>query len=116
MRKRFQHGNVRKVHGSWVGRYYDEHGKRRYVTLGRASKMSKSEAKEKLSEILKPINNSTVTLSSVKTLGDFAKLVFFPRKEKKWKGSSKDTTEDRMKTHILAEFGAKGIRDFTDDD
>jgi integrase len=78
--------------------------------------MSKSEAKEKLAEILRPINNSTVSLSSIKTVEDFVKVVFFPRKEKRWRGSTKMTTEGRVRTYILAELGARRLRDFTDDD
>ena len=59
MRKRFKTGNVRRIQGSWNGRYYDENGKRRSVTLGRISEMPKSAALRMLSEILRDINGST---------------------------------------------------------
>src|SRR2546426_5263497 len=67
MRKRFQRGSVRKIHGSWNGRYYDENGKRVPVTLGRVSEMTKSEAREKLAEILRPITAGAGSASSEQT-------------------------------------------------
>ena len=55
MGKRYQIGSVSKVHGSWLGRWR-EGGERRVQKLGGVSRMTKSEAKEKLPEILRPIN------------------------------------------------------------
>ncbi len=116
MPKRFQKGNVRKIHGSWIGRYYDEDGVRQSVTLGRVSEMSKSEAREKLAEILRPINAGTRATNSKYTFRDFVRNVFFPRKRRKWKLSTRMTTEDRIETHLVAEFGNRLMVDFIDDE
>jgi hypothetical protein len=57
MGKRFPVGTVSKVHGWWLGRWRKK-GERRVQRLGRVGEMNKSEAKEKLAEILRPINAS----------------------------------------------------------
>ncbi len=43
MRKRFQKGSLRKVHGAWIGRWYED-GQPRSKKLGNVSEMTKSEA------------------------------------------------------------------------
>ena len=83
MRKRFQKGNVMKLHGSWIGRWWED-GQRRAQKLGRTSEMTKSEAKEKLAEILRPIN-ARAESNPNRTFGDFVEGVFFPFYERKWK-------------------------------
>ncbi len=90
MRRRFQKGNVRKIHGSWIGRYY-ENGERRNVNLGRVSEMTKSEAREKLLERIRDVSaNDPVTFE------DFVKRVYFTICRRKWKWSKAMTTEDRI--------------------
>jgi len=116
MPKRFQQGNVRNVHGSRIGRYYDENGVRRYVTLGRVSEITKSEACEKLAEILRPINAGTRATSTNYTFRDFVRDVFFPRKRRKWKTSTRMTTEERIETHLVTEFENREMGTITDDE
>ena len=113
MRKRFQKGNVRKVNGSWNGRYW-KNGKRVSVTLGRISEMrSKSQGMEKLSEILRPLNASTHFLNPNRTFKDFVEQVYLPARRIKWKRSTAMTTEDRIRFHLIGNFANRRLSEIT---
>ena len=114
MGKRFQIGTVSKVHGSWIGRWR-ENGERRVQRLGRVGKMNKTEAKEKLAEILRPINASAEGNPN-RTFGDFVENVYFPFYRRKWKRSTKMTTQDRIQFHLIGEFKNRGLSKLTRDE
>jgi integrase len=114
MGKRFQVGTVNKVHGSWLGRWR-EGGERRVQRLGRVKEMTKSEAKEKLADILRPIN-ATAEGNPKRTFGDFVQNVYFPFYRRKWKRSTKMTTQDRIEFHLIGEFKARRMSDITRDE
>ena len=113
MGKRFQVGTVSKVHGAWLGRWR-EGGERRVQRLGRVGQMNKSEAKEKLAEILRPINASAEGNPN-RTFGDFVKNVYFPFYRRKWKRSTKMTTQDRIEFHLIGEFNKRRLSELTRD-
>ena len=77
MRKRFQKGSVRKMHGAWIGRWRDD-GQPQSKKLGSVSQMTKSQAWEALAEILRPINARVELADRDKTFGDFVDHIFFP--------------------------------------
>jgi integrase len=114
MRKRFQKGNVMKLHGSWIGRWW-ENGERRAQKLGRTSEMTKSQAKEKLAEILGPINAAAESNPN-RVFGDFVEGVFFPFYRRKWKRSTRMTTEDRIEFYLVGEFKERRLCDVTRDE
>jgi integrase len=114
-RKRFQTGSVSKVHGSWLGRWRED-GELRSQTLGRVSEMTKSQAKEKLAEILAPINAAAKPSSPHRTFGDFVRHTFFPFQRRKWKRSTKMTSEDRIKFHLIGGYGPRMLSDITRDE
>ena|SRR5437867_6458179 len=114
MRKRFQKGNVRKIHGSWIGRWWED-GQRRYETLGRVSEMTKSDAREKLANMLHPIN-ARAQLNRVWTFGDFVEDVFFPFYRRKWKRSTRMTTEDRINYYLVGQFKEGQLIEITRDE
>jgi len=114
MGKRYQIGNVFKVHGSWLGRWR-ENGKRRVQKLGRVSEMTKSQAKEKLAEILRPINASA-DVNPNWTFGDFVEDVYFPFYRRKWKRSTKMTTQDRIEFHLVGEFKKRRLSEIKRDE
>ena len=114
MRKRFQKGNVRKVHGSWIGRWWED-GQRKYEKLGRVSEMTKSQAKENLMEKLRVIN-ARPELNPNTSFGDFVQDVFFPFYRRKWKRSTKMTTEDRIKFYLVGQFKERPLTDITRDE
>ena len=70
MRKRFQKGSLKNVDGSWIAQWWDD-GHRRKRTLGRVSKMSKTQAVSELAEILAPINARQITPSRTYMFGEF---------------------------------------------
>src|SRR6058998_3556590 len=114
MRKRFQKGNVRKVHGSWIGRWWED-GQRRYEKLGRVSEMTKSQAKENLMEKLRVINaRPGIDLDT--SFDDFVEDVFFPFYRRKWKRSTKMTTQDRINFYLVGEFKERRLHEITRDE
>lgn len=98
--------------GSVVG---GEGGERRVQKLGRVSRMTKSEAKEKLAEILRPINAS-MDVNPNWTFGDFVEDVYFPFYRRKWKRSTKMTTQDRIKFHLVGEFKKRRLSEMKRDE
>jgi integrase len=104
MRKRFQNGSIRKKNRAWIGRWY-ENGQRRSRRLGPISE-TKSEARDKLAAILRPINARTQSVDVTWTFGQFIKEVFLPFSRRKWKPSTEMTDADRIQHHLVGEFGA----------
>jgi integrase len=116
MPKRFQQGSIkkRKLAGGtiWVGQYR-EGGTRRNVKLGMVSKMTKDDAKRKLAEILQPINSTKEQISPSMVFGDFIRDRYFPFARGKWKASTRSTTQDRIRFHIIEEFDKQQIGSLT---
>ena len=69
-RKRHQQGSLKIVRGRWIAQWWEE-GHRRNKLLGKASKVTKSQAKDKLAEILAPINTKQQGPSEDWKFGDF---------------------------------------------
>ena len=122
MRKRFQTGGVKKSTDRryWIGQYREDgpDGKRveRTTCLGKVSKMSKSEAREKIADILKPINaRAAQTANADVTLKQFIELFYLPLYKRKWKRTTAMTNEDRINHHIVEKLGDREIRSLTRD-
>src|SRR4029079_11993229 len=112
MQKRFQSGNIQKRKGSWIG-HWREYGKGRSLKLGTVSEMSKSEAKSKLAEILRPINNRNATFDPTTLLDDFLDITYFPIHQKRWKDSTYRDNRYRIRFYICKEFGERRISSIT---
>ncbi len=113
MRKRYQKGSLqlRKQGGVWVwlGQWRDgENG--RTKTLGRKSEMTKTEARGVLDGILAPLNAKHDLQSGTILLGDFVRGVYLPFCRRKWKRSTRMTTEQRIGQHVVAELEGKELR------
>jgi integrase len=114
-RQRYQQGSLQqRKHGKkkmWVLLYRDG-STRRYATLGSCSEMSKSSAEKKRDEILGEANarNSAVPDADV-TFGNFVEAVALPFCRSKWKQSTAATTENRIRHHLITEFGEAQLRD-----
>src|SRR5262249_54777649 len=104
MAKRFQKGSVKKIKRPaglmWVGQWWED-GHRRNRVLGLVSKMTKTEAQGTLAEILQPINVAKVRVTGQIAFGDFVRDIVFPFCRRKWKLSTKSTTEDRIRFHLI---------------
>jgi integrase len=117
MRKRFQNGSVKKSGNGryWIGQWREDGpgGKRheRTTVLGKTSKMTKSKAREKIAEILQPINSRAAQAANVHlNVKDFIGTVYLPLYRRKWKRSTTATNEDRINHHIVEKFGSRQLR------
>jgi integrase len=93
----------------WILQYRDG-GSKKYHTIGLYSKLSKSDAQQAQSEFMKEVNARTASAPDPHiTFGDFLEGVALPFLRSKWKGSTRDTTENRIRHHLLAEFGQEKL-------
>lgn len=104
--RRYQQGCVRKDKGKWVGKYYDVDGVQRTKTLGEAKQITKSEAQNRLAEILRPINIKTIEKPS-QTVADFLRFVFLPVKKASgtWRAMTAATAERLVERQIIPYLG-----------
>jgi integrase len=115
MRKRYQQGSVTKSSDGryWIGKYR-EGGRHKTKVLGKIREITKSRAQQKLAEIVKPLNGREIP--DEVTLKTFIEGTYFPFYQRKWKGSTLMTNKDRIRRHIIAEFGRRQVRAFTRDE
>ena len=118
-RKRFQKGSIRpRKHGKtkvWVGQWW-ERGQKRSKVLGRVADMPKSEAEAQMSIILKPLNEEAgCAQKPVFTFSGYLEEVFLPLCRRKWKESTRMTTEPRMMFHLKPVLGGQPLRSITRD-
>jgi hypothetical protein len=106
MRERFQKGHLFIRNKKWVFQYWDG-GHRKKSTLGPVVKMTKTEAQKAAAATLAPINARSVSASPMCLLADFIVRVYMAFFCRKWKRSTALTNEDRIKHHIISEFGLK---------
>lgn len=110
MSARTQHGSLRKRKSGgamvWLGLWW-EHGHRRAKTLGKLTTMTKTQAQEALDKLVRPINEERGNIEY--TLESYTRHVVFPWYERKWKASTKQTTEDRICHHILSALGERPL-------
>lgn len=104
MRRRFQNGNLFKRGKSWVAQWWED-GHRRKRTLGKVAKMTKTDALGELAKIVGPLNSREVPPSKAWAFSDFIGQVYLPFYRRKWKRSTAMTNEDRVKHHLVSEFG-----------
>jgi integrase len=123
MRKRFQNGSVKKSKDRryWIGQWREDgpDGKRveRTTVLGKTSKMSKSDAREKIADIVKPINaRAAQALNIHSTVKEFVENSYLPFYKRKWKRSTAMTNEDRINHHIIEAFGKRQMRSLMRDE
>src|SRR5688572_7949989 len=96
MRKRFQKGYLKKRNGAWIGQWRDN-GQHKSETLGRVRDMTKTEALNAISEILRPLNSREATTVTHKTtLEDFLSGIYFPVNQRRWKDSTFGTNKQRV--------------------
>jgi integrase len=87
---------------------------RRYVTLGPANKLTKTEAQKKRDQHLAQINARQATArDSHITLAHFIEGVALPFLRSKWKRSTAGTTESRIKHHLIGELGHLRLRELS---
>lgn len=89
----------------WVALYRDASGTRKWKTLGLVSKMNKTTAEQEMAKLVAPVNQ----VSEDPVLADFVNGVYLPFCRETWKDSTRETTEQRLRTHIVAGLGERRV-------
>src|SRR4051794_12858818 len=111
MRRRYQEGSLKKVNGKWIAQWWED-GHRRKRTLGSVSTVPKAQARSELDQILAPINSRADGPSPSKKWGDFVKNTYLPFYRRKWKRSSAQTNEDRLRVHLEPIYSERTLGSF----
>jgi len=110
-RRRYQKGSLQKRrHGKQRVRavqYYDAEGHHRYHALGRMCDMNKTQAEQDQVAFMREINGGDAEPDRVRPVlvSEFVNQTFLPFYRGKWKGSTKDTSENRILFHIVGDLG-----------
>jgi integrase len=107
-RRRFQKGSVRpRKHGRrkvWVAQWWDN-GCKRSKVLGPCSEISKGHAEVMMAQILEPVNDSAGHPSTPAfTFKQYVESVFLPTLRKKWKESTRTTSEADILRYLVPAF------------
>jgi integrase len=122
MRKRYQNGSVSKSKDGryWVGQWRDDNatGKRvnRSRILGKVSRMTKTEARKLVADIVKPINDRATAEAHVR--GDikvkkFVEDVYFPFYSRKWRRLTLESRTASIMHHVVGDFGNRQLASLT---
>ena len=116
-RRRFQHGSVQKRKSGrnwvWIGFWWDDDGIRRAKTLGSCRELTRGEAETKLADLIQPVNaKSSEPKRRQWTMKAFIEESYFPFSRRHWKKSTAETTEDRIRYHLIGDLGKKDMASF----
>jgi hypothetical protein len=96
-----------------VGQWW-ELGQKKSKVLGRCTDIAKSEAEAKLAIILKPFNEGVgLQQKPIYTFGVYLLEIFLPAVRRKWKESTRVTTEPRMVFHLMPALGKRLLQQIT---
>jgi hypothetical protein len=119
-RRRYQKGSLQsRRHGKkrvWVVQYYDAEGHHRYHTLGRMAELTKSQAEPSQAAFMKTMNGGDdpeLGRPRPVLVTEFVSQVYWPFQRGKWKGSTAETSEQRIRTHIIQHLGNQQMEVFT---
>jgi len=112
-RKRFLKGSVRpRQHGRrkvWVAQWWED-GCRRSKVLGKCSEISKSQADAMMASILQPLNQDSGQLTPPRyAFSEYVEDVFLPVHRRKWKESTRATSEHTIRRHLLPTLGDRRL-------
>ena len=118
-RTRYMKGSIRpRKHGRhkvWVAQWWDDGGRRSRV-LGKCSDMSKGQAETIMASILAPLNeNAGVRQPRAYTFKQYVEDVYLPVCRRKWKESTRMTSEPTIRGHLVPAFGDTPMNDLTRD-
>jgi len=109
-----QHGSLKVVkdrHGVKVWRLqWREHGRGRTRILGKFADMSRADADAVRKKILAPLAaRREAESASAVTLMRYVEDEYLTVRSRKWKDSTRATTEQIIRTHILADLGGRSL-------
>jgi len=111
MRRRYSTGYLRKQRGRWIGSWYAD-GVRKSKSLGLISEVSKGDASDKLTDLIRAGKAETDETK----FGPFVRgpyLTFFSRK---WKESTRSKNVNRVQVHLVRELEERDLRSFRRDE
>ena len=119
-RKRFLKGSVRpRQHGHrrvWVAQWWED-GRRRSKVLGKCSEISKSQADAMMASILQPLNQSSGQAAPPRhSFSEYVEDVFLPVHRRKWKESTRTTSEHTIRRHLLPSLGGRRLSEIGRED
>jgi hypothetical protein len=102
-----------------VAQYYDAEGHHRYHTLGRMADLTKSQAEQSQSAFMRTMNGGDDpepgrTRSVLVT--EFVNQVYLPFQRGKWRGSTAETSDQRIRAHIIQDLGNQQMEGFHAED
>lgn len=108
-RRSFQRGslNTRKRRGKlyWHAQWREE-GRKKSKNLGPCARVPRADAEALLASILRPINGgSPKSQGEVFTFKSFLERVYLPIFREKWKASTIETEEYRLRAHLVKTIG-----------
>jgi integrase len=98
----------------WLGKYRDVDGGQKTKLLGKVREMTKSEAKEKLTMLMRPVNAAVEGVGQ--TVNTFLEETFFPLFTRKWKQSTLVSNQDRIEREIGGALGGRLVASLTRDE
>ncbi len=113
-RKRFQRGSLKKVGRQWIAQWRED-GHRRKARWP-VSAMTKSEAEAKLAEILAALNAGRTVRKPKLTFAEFVEYTYLPFYRGKWKASTADDNEGRLKFHLSPVYASRNVDSFNRDE
>ena len=113
-RKRVQNGSV-SARGRGSRRYWHaqwrEEGEKQNGNLGLCSEVTRSQAKVLLAQIVQPINLQVARDQSVEfRFAEYVKDVFLPAAHRRWKESTRSTSEADTLRYLIPTFGSKPLQ------
>ena len=109
--RRHSTGYVRKQRGKWIGAWYVD-GKRTSKSLGLVKDLTKSDAKEKLAELIREARQA----GDITLFGPFVEGPYFDFYSRKWKASTAENNKQRVRTHLVAAFDERALSSFKRDE
>jgi len=105
-------GGVVKQRGKWKALWY-EAGVKKSRVLGPCSKMTKTQARDAVAEI---VNRTKRDTSGPMSFGALVEGPYFDFYSRKWKRSSAENAKQRIRTHLVAPFKDRELSSFKRDD
>ncbi len=113
-RKRFQRGSLKKVGRQWIAQWRED-GHRRKARWP-VSGMTKSEAEAKLADILAALKAGRTIRKPKLTFAEFVEYTYLPFYRGKWKVSTANDNEGRLKFHFSPVYASRTVDSFNRDE
>jgi hypothetical protein len=104
-------GGVRKQRGRWYGLWYEE-GKKKSQVIGLVKDLTKSQAREAVQAIVMALRQDV----DPTRFGPFVEGPYFGFYTRKWKASTCENNQQRIRTHLVTEFKDRDLRSFARDE